>query len=81
LKGIYPIVPTPFLSSGAVDLESIDKLTDFMAKRGVHGLAVLGALGEGHKLDESERTQVIERFRAVLPDGLGLVVGVRAAAT
>ena len=27
LKGIYPIVPTPFLSSGAVDLESIDKVT------------------------------------------------------
>lgn len=81
LKGIYPIVPTPFLSSGAVDMESIDKVTGFMAMRGVQGLAVLGALGEGHKLDESERTQVIERFRAALPDGLGLVVGVRAAAT
>ncbi len=81
LKGIYPIVPTPFFSSGVVDTESIDKVTSFMAKRGVHGLAVLGALGEGHKLDESERSQVIERYRNALPDGLGLVVGVRAAAT
>jgi 4-hydroxy-tetrahydrodipicolinate synthase len=81
LKGIYPIVPTPFLNSGALDMESINKLTRFMANRGVHGLAVLGALGEGHKLDEGERTQVIERYRALLPDGLGLVVGVRAAAT
>ena len=81
LKGIYPIVPTPFLDSGAVDLESVDRITAFVVKRGVHGLAVLGALGEGHKLDESERTQVIERFRSAVPDGLGLVVGVRAAAT
>ncbi len=81
LKGNYPIVPTPFSDSGAVDMDSIDKVTSFMVKRGVHGLAVLGALGEGHKLDESERTQVIERFGDALPDGLGLVVGVRAAAT
>ncbi|NIM51284.1 MAG: dihydrodipicolinate synthase family protein, partial [Gemmatimonadales bacterium] len=81
LKGIYPIVPTPFSDSGAVDVDSIDKVTSFMVKRGVDGLAVLGALGEGHKLDDSERTQVIERFGAALPDGLGLVVGVRAAAT
>jgi len=81
LKGIYPIVPTPFLDSGAIDMESVDMVTGFMAKRRVHGLAVLGALGEGHKLDESERAQIVERFRAALPDGLGLVVGVRAAAT
>jgi 4-hydroxy-tetrahydrodipicolinate synthase len=81
LRGIYPIVPTPFFDSGAVDEESIDKVTGFMAERGVQGLAVLGALGEGHKLDESERTQVIERFKEALPAGLGLVAGVRAAAT
>jgi 4-hydroxy-tetrahydrodipicolinate synthase len=62
-------------------MASIDKLTSFMAKRGVDGLAVLGALGEGHKLGEDERVQVLERFKAALPDGLYLVVGVRAAAT
>ncbi len=81
LKGIYPIVPTPFDPSGDVDLKSIDALTSFMARRGVNGLAVLGALGEGHKLDDGERSAVIERFAAAMPEGLGLVVGVRAAAT
>ncbi len=81
LKGIYPIVPTPFLSTGEVDLVGIDKLARFMVERGVHGLAVLGALGEGHKLGESERAEVIRRFRAAVPERLGLVVGIRAAAT
>lgn len=62
-------------------MESIDRLTGFMARRGVHGLAVLGALGEGHKLDAGERSAVVKRFKSVLPDDLGLVVGARSAAT
>ena len=81
LKGIYPIVPTPFAPDGALDPQSIDRLTRFMVNRGVDGLAVLGALGEGHKLDADERGQVIRRFKAGLPQSLGLVVGVSAAAT
>jgi 4-hydroxy-tetrahydrodipicolinate synthase len=81
IKGIYPIVPTPFDDDGTLDLVSIDRLSKFMLQKSVNGLAVLGALGEGHKLDASERSQVIERFRSNLPKGIGLVVGVRAAAT
>lgn len=81
LEGIYPIVPTPFLEDGAVDVESIDRLIDFMAAKQVHGLAIMGALGEGHKLTEAERAAVIDRYRAGMPGGMQLVVGVRAAAT
>ena len=62
LEGIYPIVPTPFEEDGKIDHESIEKLTSFMIGKGVNGLAVLGALGEGHKLDQNERDQVIQRF-------------------
>ena len=58
LNGIYPIVPTPFLDNGAVDYSSIRRLIDFMAAKKVHGLAVMGALGEGHKLTEAERTAI-----------------------
>ena len=81
LKGIYPVVPTPFEADGAIDFDSIDALTEFMVRKSVHGLAVLGALGEGHKLDAFERSQVVRRFKSGMPDGFGLVVGVRAAAT
>ena len=81
LKGIYPIVPTPFDENGAIDLESIDRLSAFLAQKEVNGVAVLGELGEGHKLEPKERNQVIQRFKSKLPHGMGLVVGVRAAAT
>ena len=81
LKGIYPIVPTPFLDQGEIDYSSIERLVEFMEKKEVHGLAILGALGEGHKLTDQERTEVIAKYRALLPRGMGLVVGVRAPAT
>ncbi len=81
IEGIYPIVPTPFNHSGEVDVTGIKCLTLFMAQRGVQGLAVLGVLGEGHKLNERERTLVVRTFKDTLPKGLGLVVGVRALAT
>lgn len=81
LEGIYPIVPTPFEENGDIDHESIEKLTRFMIGKGVNGLAVLGALGEGHKLDSNERNQVILRFKSNIPKEIGLVVGVRSTAT
>ena len=81
LKGIYPIVPTPFIDQGDVDYPSIERLIEFMAQKRVHGLAILGALGEGHKLTEAERAEVIAKYRVRLPEGMGLVVGVRAQAT
>ena len=81
LKGIYPIVPTPFEADGALDFDSIDAMTAFMIRKGVNGLAVLGALGEGHKLDAHERGDVVRRFKSNSPHDFGLVVGVRAAAT
>ncbi len=81
LQGIYPIVPTPFLDDGSLDPASIERLIAFMAARRVHGLAIMGALGEGHKLTEPERREVISVYRSQLPEEMQLIVGVRAPAT
>ena len=27
-RGVYPIAPTPFLDDGAIDVDSIDRLTE-----------------------------------------------------
>jgi 4-hydroxy-tetrahydrodipicolinate synthase len=81
LRGTYPIVPTPFQSDGALDVESIASLARFMAGRGVHGLAILGVMGEAQKLTDAERRKAIETFRTALPESLQLVVGTGAAGT
>jgi len=81
LHGIYPIVPTPFLDNGDVDYPSIERLIEFMSAKNVHGLAIMGALGEGPKLTDEERTRIIKLYRKNMDKSLGLVVGVRAPAT
>ncbi|WP_029915319.1 dihydrodipicolinate synthase family protein [Pelobacter seleniigenes] len=81
LKGIYPIVPTPFLDDGSVDYASIERLVACMAEKKVHGLAIMGALGEGPKMTDAERTEIIKLFRSTMPSDMHLVVGTRAPAT
>ena len=81
LAGVYPIVPTPFFEDGSLDFESMDRLIAFLAQRKVNGIAVLGALGEGHKLMDHEKTAVIRHYRKQMPSSMQLVAGVRAPAT
>ncbi|MCB0114629.1 MAG: dihydrodipicolinate synthase family protein [Caldilineaceae bacterium] len=57
MRGVYPILVTPFHEDGAIDEESLRRLIDFDLNAGVHGLGV--ALGsEVFKLTEAERDRV-----------------------
>lgn len=58
MRGVYPILITPFNEDGTIDQASLHSLIDFNLDAGVHGLGV--ALGsEIFKLSEAERDQVI----------------------
>ena len=76
-RGVYPIAPTPFHPDGRIDVESIDRLTDFYVECGATGLTVLGVMGEAGKLDHAEGLAVATRYirRA---KGLPVIVGVSA---
>ena len=74
--GVFSIVPTPFDPSGAVDLESLDRLVAFYESVGVSGLTVLGQMGEAPKLSSTESASVVERVAA--RTALPIVVGVSA---
>jgi 4-hydroxy-tetrahydrodipicolinate synthase len=76
--GIYTICPTPFAADGALDLASIAPLVDFQVAAGVAGLAVLGFLGEAHKLSNAERRDVVAAFVKAAAGRVPVWVGVRA---
>lgn len=77
-KGVYIIAATPFTDEGAVDLQSVDTLTDFYLGCGVHGFTLLGMMGEAHKLTADESLSVVNRVigRA---QGRQVIVGVSHA--
>jgi 4-hydroxy-tetrahydrodipicolinate synthase len=60
IRGIVPIVPTPFAENGALDLASLRRVVDYLVVAGVHGLAVLGVAGEIYALTDAERLAVVE---------------------
>ena len=46
IQGSFIIAQTPFDDVGAIDLASIDSLTDFYLGHGANGFVVLGVSGE-----------------------------------
>lgn len=75
LKGVYNIVPTPWSPDGSLDEPGIKTLTDFVAKTGVHGMTVLGVMGEGSKLSDAERERAVARFVEASAGRMPICVG------
>jgi len=80
IKGSFIIAQTPFDERGAVDLASIDSLTEFYLGHGADGFVVLGVSGEGGKLTPEEAQQVSGRFIA-RAQGKPVIVGVSNPST
>lgn len=76
-QGVFVISVTPFREDGAIDFESLDRVTDFYLERGATGLTVLGMMGEAQKLTQSEARAVAERVIA-RAGNVPVVVGVSA---
>lgn len=76
-RGVYVISVTPFLPDGAIDFDSLDRVTDFYIGAGATGLTILGMMGEAQKLTQAEAREVSARVIKRAGD-VPVVVGVSA---
>jgi 4-hydroxy-tetrahydrodipicolinate synthase len=76
--GVYVISVTPFTGDGAVDWGSVESLVEFYVGCGVHGITLLGMMGEAHKLSSDESVQLVERALRGVAGRVPVVVGVSA---
>ncbi len=60
-RGLYVISVTPFHDNGAVDFESLDRVTDFYLEAGATGITILGMMGEAPKLSQAEARDIARR--------------------
>jgi 4-hydroxy-tetrahydrodipicolinate synthase len=81
LHGVCTIALTPFTQEGDLDEESIDSLSEFYVDSGVHGITILGIMGEAHKLSDAERRAVTQKYASAIGQRVPLVVGCSAVAT
>jgi 4-hydroxy-tetrahydrodipicolinate synthase len=60
IKGICPIIATPFKENGEVDYRSLDNLVRVLIKGGCHAVTLFGIAGEYYKLSDEERKKMVE---------------------
>jgi 4-hydroxy-tetrahydrodipicolinate synthase len=75
-KGVYPIAPTPFTERGDIDWPSVDQMIDFYVRAKVHGLTMLGLMGEAQKLSETESAELVRYALRSIAGRLPVIVGV-----
>lgn len=59
-RGVYPAVTTQFKHDQSLDLEATIAHVEMLIRAGVHGLVMLGTLGESTTLNNSEKLAVLE---------------------
>lgn len=59
LRGVVPVVPTPFRPDESIDFESLGRVVDWIAGRGLGGLCLPAYGSEFYKLTESERHRAV----------------------
>lgn len=81
IKGISTIVITPFDEQGNIDVDSLRNMVRFQMDSGVHGLTILGIMGEAHKMIEAERAEVIKTVVEEVDGKIPVTVGCTANGT
>ena len=75
-KGVFVIMATPFTDDGALDLQSADRLVEFYLEEGVHGVTVLGVMGEAPKLSLEEQVEFTQHVLKRIDGRVPVIVGV-----
>lgn len=60
LRGVVPIVPTPFCGDESIDLDGLAACVEFAVRCGVCAVCLPAYASEFYKLTEAERRQVVE---------------------
>ena len=61
-EGVYPAVTTKFKDDFSLDLEAMAEHLDFQLEAGVHGVIILGSLGENSTVDMDEKLELTRFF-------------------
>jgi dihydrodipicolinate synthase/N-acetylneuraminate lyase len=74
--GVYPAVPTQFHDDFTLDLPSTQKHVEALLEEGIHGLIMLGTIGENCSLSLDEKVAVLKATKEVCKDQVPLLNGI-----
>lgn len=79
LKGILPVLPTPFLADGGIDEAGMKRLVVFALDKGVDGVVFPGFASEVEALNAAERATLLKIVVDVVAGRAPVVAGASAA--
>ncbi|MFF2322715.1 dihydrodipicolinate synthase family protein [Agrobacterium sp. NPDC058088] len=79
LKGILPVLPTPFLADGGIDEAGMKRLVDFALDKGVDGVVFPGFASEVEALNAAERATLLKIVVDAVAGRVPVVAGASAA--
>jgi 4-hydroxy-tetrahydrodipicolinate synthase len=75
IRGVFPVLPTPFSPDGAPDRAAFLRVCDFAVNAGVHGVVFPGMASEVETLSAAERAEMVAALGAHLGGRTVFVVG------
>jgi dihydrodipicolinate synthase/N-acetylneuraminate lyase len=75
-RGVFPAITTQFRPDGALDLASTQRGVEEQIRAGVHGLIMLGTVGENCSLDPQEKRQILAATKEVAARKVPVLSGV-----
>ena len=75
-QGVYPAVPTQFNEDFSLDIKVTQKHVEALLSEGIHGLVMLGTIGENCSLSLDEKIQVLKATDEVNKSSVPLLNGI-----
>lgn len=75
-KGVFPAATTQFAADLSVDIGETQRVQDALVRDGVHGLIIMGTVGENNSLDAAEKRSVLKAAVEAVSGRAPVIAGV-----
>ncbi len=80
-RGVFPALTTKFTAADEIDWDAMGQHLEFQLDAGVHGLIILGSLGENATLSPEEKLETVRFFARAERRGLPLIACIAESST
>lgn len=74
--GVFPAATTQFRTDLSVDIDATQRVQDALVRDGVHGLIIMGTVGENNSLEADEKRAVLEAAVEAVAGRVPIIAGV-----
>ena len=75
-KGVYPAITTQFRDDESLDLAATAKHLEAMIAAGIHGVVLLGTVGENTALEYGEKLEILREMKRAVRGRIPVLTGV-----